>query len=85
MTIHGGYTGTHQILGQYARSWQKSMRDNWVAQVMAGGGGSLAAYVLGTNYGSAVLARRGAQGKSYTTADEARYLPWQLYPASVAK
>lgn len=85
MTVTGGYTGTHQILGRYARSWQKPMRDNWVAQVMAGGGGSLAAYVLGTNYGSAVLARRGAQGKSYTTADEARYLPWQLYPASVAR
>jgi len=85
MTVTGGYSGTHQILGQYARSWQKSMRDNWVAQVMAGGGGSLAAYVLGRNYGSAVLGRRGPQGKPYVSDDEMRYLPWQLYPASVAR
>jgi hypothetical protein len=83
MTVSGGYSGTHQILGQYARSWQKTMVDNWLAQVMAGGGGSLARYVLGPNYGGAKLGRRGAQGKSYTTHDESRYLPYQLYPAGV--
>jgi hypothetical protein len=83
MTVTGGYSGTHQILGFYARSWQAQMQQNWLAQVMAGGGGSLAAYVLGPNYGSAKMARRGAAGKHYTTADEQRYLPWQLAPASV--
>ena len=75
----GGYTGTHQILGQYARSWQKGMRDNWVAQVMAGGSGSLAAHVLGSqNVGKAQLARRAPAGKHVLTQDESRYLPWQL-------
>jgi hypothetical protein len=83
MTVTAGYSGTHQILGFYARSWQAQMQQNWLAQVMAGGGGSLAAYVLGPNYGSAKMARRGAAGKHYTTADEQRYLPWQLAPASV--
>lgn len=80
MTVTGGFSDSHQILGFYARSWQQRMRDQWVAQVMAGGNGSLAAYVLGPNYGSAVLGRRGPQGKVYTTQDEARYLPWQLFP-----
>lgn len=85
MTVTGGYSGTHKILGRYARSWQKPMRDQWVAQVLAGGAGSLAANVLGPNYGSAKLLQRGAAGKPYTTADETRYLPWQLFPrAAVA-
>jgi len=82
MTVTGGYSGTHKILGRYARSWQKNMRDMWVAQVMAGGAGSLAANCLGPNYGSAMLAQRGAAGKPYTTQDETRYLSWQLFPHS---
>ncbi len=81
----GGYSGTNKIIGRYARSWQKQMRDNWVAQVMAGGDGSLAANVLGSGYGSAKLLQRGAPGKPYTTNDESRYLPWQLFPAAVAR
>jgi len=84
LTINGGYSGTNKIIGRYARSWQEQMRDMWVGQVMAGGEGSLAANVLGPNYGSAKLLRRGAQGKPYTTTDESRYLPWQLFPHSVA-
>ena len=84
MTVSGGYSGTHKILGRYARSWQKNMRDMWVGQVMAGGAGSLAANCLGPNYGSAKLLQRGAAGKPYTTTDETRYLPWQLFPAAAA-
>lgn len=82
MTYSGGYTGTHQILGQYARSWQAGQRNNWIAQVMAGGAGSLAAYVLGPNYGSAKLAQRGPVGSHVITADQQRYLPWQLFPGA---
>ena len=78
MTVTGGYSGSHQILGQYARSWQKGMLDNWIAQVMAGGPGSLAAYVLGGNYGRAKLARRAPAGQHVLTHDQTRYLPWQL-------
>lgn len=78
MTVTGGYSGTHQILGQYARSWQLGMLQNWQAQVMAGGSGSLAAHVLGNRYGSAKMARRAPAGKHVLTHDEVRYLPWQL-------
>lgn len=81
MTVTGGYSGTHQILGQYARSWQKGMLQNWLAQVMAGGSGSLAAYVFGPKYGSAKLARRGPSGAHTVSHDQTRYLPWQLFPA----
>jgi len=80
LTVTGGYSGTHQILGFYARSWQDRMRQNWLAQVMAGGDGSLARHVLGPNYGSFKMARRGPSGKHFTTVDEARYLPWGLFP-----
>jgi hypothetical protein len=84
-TVTGGYSGTHQILGHYARSWQKRMLDNWLAQVFAGGSGSLAAYVLGPQYGSYKLCRRGPAGKHFTSVDEARYLPWMLCPPSAVK
>lgn len=82
MTVTGGYSGTHQILGRYARSWQPQMVKQWIGQVMAGGQGSLARYVLGANYANASLGRRGAQGKLYTTNDESRYLPYQLFPVA---
>jgi hypothetical protein len=82
MTVTGGYTGTHQILGQYARSWQAAQRNNWIAQVMAGGAGSLAAYVLGPKYGSAQLGRRGPAGVHTISQDQTRYLPWQLFPGA---
>jgi hypothetical protein len=82
MTIGaGGFFGTHQIQGLYARSWQSGMVQNWLNQVTAGGAGSLAAYVLGPNYANAKLARRGPGGKHVVTADESRYLPYQLFPA----
>ncbi len=85
MTINGGYTGTHQILGQYARSWQPQMIKSWVAQVMAGADGSLARHVLGVNYDKAQLTRRGSAGHAYHSDDQARYLPWQLVPGAVAQ
>lgn len=84
LTVTGNYSGSNKIIGRYARSWQKNMRDMWVGQVMAGGTGSLAANVLGPAYGGAKLAQRGAAGKPYTTNDETRYLPWQLFPGEVA-
>lgn len=78
MTVSGGYSGSHQILGQYARSWQQGMLSNWIAQVTAGGDGSLARYVLGPKYGSAKLARRAPAGQHTLSHDQTRYLPWQL-------
>jgi hypothetical protein len=80
MTVSGGYSGTHQILGHYARSWQTRMVQQWLTQVTAGGESSLARYVLGPNYRSAQIAKRGPSGKHFTTADEDRYLPYQLFP-----
>lgn len=85
LSVSTPYSGTHQILGHYARSWQKRMLDNWLAQVFAGGSGSLAAYVLGPNYGSFKLCRRGPAGKHFTSVDEARYLPWMLCPPDAVK
>ncbi len=82
MTVTGGFSGSHQILGQYARSFQKPMRDNWLAQVRAGGDGSLAAYVLGKGWQAAQMHQRGSAGKAFTTDDESRYLPWQLFPVA---
>jgi hypothetical protein len=78
MTVTGGYSGSHQIQGQYARSWQAGMVANWKAQVMAGGEGSLARYVLGPNYGKAQFARRAPAGQHVLSHDQTRYLPWQL-------
>lgn len=81
MTVTGGYTGTHQILGQYARSWQTRMVQQWLTQVMAGGESSLARYVLGPKYATAHLGKRGPAGKHYVTGDEQRFLPYQLFPS----
>lgn len=77
MTNSGGYAGNHLILGEYARSWQPQMLKNWVAQVTAGGDGSLAAHVLGKGF-KGQIARRAPAGKHTLTVDEQRYLPWQL-------
>jgi len=77
MTVNGGYSGSHQILGLYARSWQERMVANWVGQITAGDGGSLAAYVLGPNYTKAGPSRR-APAKHSLSNDQLRYLPWQF-------
>lgn len=79
MTVTGGFEpgSSHQLLGHYARSWQERMVAAWVSQVTAGDGGSLAAYVLGPKYTSAVPSRR-APAKHSLSNDQLRYLPWQL-------
>jgi hypothetical protein len=79
LTVGGGFTtGSHQVLQQFARSWQPAMVQNWVNQITAGGSSSLAAYVLGAQLPSAKLHRRTPKTKHVITADQVRYLPWQL-------
>jgi len=77
MTVTGGFSGSHQILGNYARSWQERMVQAWISQITAGDGGSLAAYVLGPDYTKAQPSRR-APAKHSLSNDQIRYLPWQL-------
>lgn len=77
MTVTGGFTGSHQIHGKFARSWQERMVANWIGQVTAGNSGSLAAYVLGPNYTKAQPTRRAPAKHSFSN-DQLRYLPWQL-------
>ena len=79
MTVTGGFDAgsSHQILGNYARSWQERMVQAWISQVTAGDGGSLACYVLGPNYTKATPSRR-APAKHSLSNDQLRYLPWQL-------
>lgn len=79
MTVTGGFDpgSSHQILGNYARSWQDPMVAAWITQVTAGDGGSLAAYVLGDNWKKAGPSRR-APAKHSLSNDQLRYLPWQL-------
>jgi hypothetical protein len=79
LTVTGGFaSGSHQVLGQFARSWQQSMVQNWLDQVTAGGGSSLAAYVLGGSLGKAKMRRRTPKAQHVITNDQLRYLPWQL-------
>ncbi len=79
MTVTGGFDSgsSHQLLGNYARSWQDPMVAAWVKQITAGDAGSLASYVLGPNYTKAALSRR-APAKHSLSNDQLRYLPWQL-------
>lgn len=79
LTVTGGFSaGSHQILGQFARSWQETMVQNWIGQVTAGGDASLAAYVLG-KYKGLTRARRTPRTQHVITNDQLRYLPLQLY------
>lgn len=79
LTVNGGFDpGSHQVLGQFARSWQASMVNNWRGQVLAGDDSSLARYVLGPNYKAAKLHRRTPRSQHVITDDQVRYLPWQL-------
>lgn len=79
MTVTGGFDSgsSHQLLGNYARSWQERMVAAWISQITAGDGGSLAAYVLGPDYLKAKPSRR-APAKHSLSNDQLRYLPWQL-------
>ncbi|HET7485840.1 MAG TPA: hypothetical protein VFJ64_10770 [Solirubrobacterales bacterium] len=70
------FSGTHQILAQYARRWQQGKRDAWEALVRASG---LVQYVYGS--GTAVsMQQRVPLSKHFTTPDQATYLPWALQP-----
>lgn len=79
MTVTGGFgSGTHEILGFYARRFNDNMRAAWVKKITAGND-SLAAYVLGAdNVGKAQLGQRVPTGKHLLTNDNFTYLPWQL-------
>jgi hypothetical protein len=80
LSVDGGFDeGAHLVLGMYAKAWQQNMLDDWLKQVTKGGNGSLAAYVLGQNYGAAKLLQRGPKTKHIITADNMAYLPWQLF------
>lgn len=88
LTVSGGFSaGTHQILAQYARAWQPGMINDWQKQVTKGGSSSLAAYVLGSKWGSAQMGQRLPTGRYVITDDQKTYLPWQLSlpPGQVGK
>lgn len=79
LTVNGGFdSGAHLIMGMYAKAWQQGMVDDWLKQVTKGGPGSLAAYVLGKDYGTASLKQRAPRTKHIVTPDNVAYLPWQL-------
>jgi hypothetical protein len=79
LTVTGGFsTGSHQVLQQFARSWQPAMVANWLQQITAGGNSSLAAYCLQGGLSKAQLHRRTPRSKHIITADQTRYLPWQF-------
>jgi hypothetical protein len=70
------FSGSHQILAQYARRWQEGKRNAWEALVRASG---LPAYVYGG--GTPVsMQQRVPLSKHFTTPDQATYLPWALQP-----
>jgi hypothetical protein len=70
------FSGSHQILAQYARRWQEGKRNAWEAMVRASG---LAAYVYGSNT-AVSMQQRVPLSKHFTTPDQATYLPWALQP-----
>ncbi len=79
LTVNGGFAGgSHQILGQFARSWQDDMVKNWRGQITAGGDASLARYVLGQDWKKGGLKRRTPRSAHVVTHDQTRYLAWQF-------
>lgn len=70
------FSGSHQILAQYARRWQQGKRDAWEAMVRASG---LPAYVYGSGTPLS-MQQRVPLSKHLTTQDQATYLPWALQP-----
>ncbi len=79
LTVTGGFgSGTHEILGFYARRWTDSMRAAWVKKI-TGGNDPLSEYVLGAgNTAKAQLGQRIPTGKHLLTNDNFTYLAWQL-------
>ncbi len=80
LTVNGGFdSGSHLIMGMYAKAWQQQMVTDWEKQVTKGGNSSLAAYVLGPNYKAAVLKQRAPRSKHIITPDNVAFLPWQMF------
>lgn len=79
LQVNGGFgSGTHVVLGFYARRFNDAMRAAWVKKI-TGGNDPLANYVLGAdNVSKAVLGQRVPNGKHLLTTDNYTYLPWQL-------
>ncbi len=86
MTVSGGFSGTHQIIGHYAKQWTEEKVRDWERIVRQGGADSLAAYVAGSvnDANKLVLARRTPRSKHVLSADQAAYLPYQLVPSELA-
>jgi hypothetical protein len=72
------FSGTHQILAQYARQWQVGKRNAWEALVRGSG---LVEYCYGPSGGAAAkMVQRIPLSKHYTTPDQYTYLPFALQP-----
>ncbi len=86
LSVNGGFdSGSHLVVGMYAKAWQENMAKDWLKQVTKGGGSSLAAYVLGQGYTGAKFEQRAPRTKHIVTADQATYLPWQMYMEETAR
>lgn len=82
LTVTGGFSGTHNIVAQYAKAWNPSMIDSFLTLVTSGGSNSLAAHVLGPDYTKSKMVQRLPKTKTVTTDDNLAYLPWQLLNAA---
>jgi hypothetical protein len=72
------FSGTHQILAQYARQWQVGKRAAWEALVRGSG---LVVYCFGrAGAAAAKMQQRIPLSKHYTTPDQFTYLPFALQP-----
>lgn len=72
------FSGTHQVLAQYARQWQVGKRNAWEALVRGSG---LLQYCYGSaGAASAKMVQRIPLSKHYTTPDQYTYLPFALQP-----
>jgi hypothetical protein len=72
------FSGTHQIVAQYARQWQVGKRAAWESLVRGSG---LLEYCYGNaGAASAKMVQRIPLSKHYTTPDQQTYLPFALQP-----
>jgi hypothetical protein len=85
LTVTGGVSNSHLLIGHYAKEWETAKVGDWVNQVCNGGADSLAAYVLGADRaaanqaaGVAGLHRRTPREKHSLSPDETSYLAWQM-------
>jgi hypothetical protein len=77
VTVGTPFSGTHQILAQYARQWQVGKRNAWEALVRASG---LVQWVYRDAAASAKMVQRIPLSKHFTTPDQYTYLPFALQP-----